>query len=193
MSVLLQPEVLAEISVTEELFVEAFMTVTPGTDLDAVTDEYAQDFELFRREPPIEIQSLDALGRLPEVLAGFLALVGLIALANGLVAAVRRRVRDIGVLRTIGFTPAQAARSVLTMSVTTTVAALVLGIVLGVAAGTLVWGWVAGNEHLQTDPELPWLVLALAVPVALAVALVVAVLPARRAATIRPADALRTE
>jgi hypothetical protein len=192
-NVLLEPGVLRDISVTEELFTEAFLTVAPGADVAAVTDEYAQDFELFRREPPVEIRNLDELGSLPGVLAAFLAAVGLLALGNGLVSAVRRRLRDIGVLRTMGFTPLQAARTVLTMSTTTAIAALVLGIVLGVATGSVVWGWVAGNEHLQTDSAVPWAGLGLTVPAALVAALAVAALPARRAATVGLAAALRAE
>lgn len=173
-------------------FVEAIVRVASGSETGTVMNAYC-DYELSAREPPVDVDNLRQLGRLPEALAGFVGLVGVVALANGLVVAGRRRSHELAVLRTIGFTPRQAATTLVTMATTVAVAALVLGLPAGVALGGTVWRAIAESAYVPSDARVPLLALAIAVPATIVLALVVAAVPARRARRLAPADLLRTE
>ena len=144
------------------------------------------------RTPP-EVDQLQQLDRLPLVLAGFLLVVALLALAHVLVLTVRRRRPDLAVLRTIGLTPAQAARTVAWQAATLAVCGVIVGVPVGLVLGRLVWSTVADSYGIATDVAWPWLALALTLPAAVLFACAIAWLPGRRAARIKPAVILRSE
>jgi ABC-type antimicrobial peptide transport system permease subunit len=72
-------------------------------------------------------------------------------------------------------------------------AGLILGVPLGIVAGRLVWRHLADNFPVVYVPPLALLAVLLVVPAALVLANLLAAVPARSAARIRPAEALRTE
>jgi len=76
---------------------------------------------------------------------------------------------------------------------TVALVALVIGIPLGIAAGRWSWRWVADTTPLLYVSPVATTVVVLSVPVTLVLANVMAALPARRAARLRPADVLRAE
>ena len=106
---------------------------------------------------------------------------------------VRRRRRDLGILKTIGFVRGQVAATVAWQATTLAVVALLVGLPLGVAAGR--WAWLLVNQGLGSlaDPVTPAIALVVAVPATVLVANLVAALPARAAAATRPAVVLRSE
>ena len=73
-----------------------------------------------------------------------------------------------------------------------TAVGLVLGLPLGIAGGRSVWGLVANSLSVVPQPVIPPSILLVA-PAAMVVANLMAVLPARRAASVRPAEILRAE
>ena len=68
--------------------------------------ELSPRLEMTRASQPRQVRNLAALGRLPSVLAVFLALLAVVVLAHSLVLTTRRRSADLAVLRVIGMTPA---------------------------------------------------------------------------------------
>jgi ABC-type antimicrobial peptide transport system permease subunit len=78
-------------------------------------------------------------------------------------------------------------------AVTVSVVALAVGIPLGIAAGRWSWRWVADATPLLYVPPLAAVVVLVSVPAALVLANLMAALPARQAARLRPADVLRAE
>ncbi|MFN8034316.1 MAG: hypothetical protein U0V73_00050 [Acidimicrobiia bacterium] len=72
--------------------------------------------------------------------------------------------------------------------------ALLLGVAGGIAlaAGRVAWTALADSIGAVADPVVPWAVLLL-VPGVVVVANLVAIWPARRAARVVPATALRSE
>jgi putative ABC transport system permease protein len=129
--------------------------------------------------------------RLLAVLSGFFAALGLALAAVGLYGvlsyAVLRRTHEIGIRVTLGAQPAAVVRSVLGR----VAFAVTAGIVAGLAGGVYVARFV---RTLLFDTE-PVSVSSLALPVLglLAVAVVAAWSPARRATRIDPVEALRIE
>jgi hypothetical protein len=162
-------------------------------DADAMYAELAQRLEMIRAFPPAEVSNLVALGRLPVVLAVFLGALAVAVLAHSLVLTARRRATDLAVLRVIGLTPLQVGGALVAMALTIGAVGLALGPPLGLAVGRVVWGEVASGIGVAGDPAVPWLVLVAAVPAVLVGTALVALLPARRAATLRPAEVLRSE
>ena len=162
-------------------------------DADAMYAELARRLELIRAFAPAEVTNLVALGRLPLVLAVFLGALAVAVLAHSLVLTARRRATDLAVLRVIGLTPLQVGGALTAMALTIGAVALALGPPLGLAVGRVVWGEVASGIGTSGDPAVPWLVLLAAVPAVLVGTVVVALLPARKAATLRPAEVLRSE
>lgn len=142
---------------------------------------------------PAEIDQLAQVERLPHVLAGFLALLALLAIAHALVTGVRRRGRDLAVLKTLGFARRQLQATVAWQATTFVLVGLGVGIPVGMVVGRLVWGMVADGLGVATDVAVPIVVVAVVAVAALIVANLVAALPARAAARTQPAVVLRSE
>jgi hypothetical protein len=176
-----------------EPFANALVRVADGIDVDRVTADLGRTLEVDARFRPTEVQNLGELGHLPAALGAFLALLAGAALAHALVLTTRRRAGDLAVLRTLGFTPRQAGSSIVTMALATAAVGIAAGAPLGVLVGRLVWWGVARSTGAGTDPSIPYLGIAAVAAALAAGAVVVALLPARRAARLRPALLLRTE
>jgi predicted permease len=129
--------------------------------------------------------------RLLAVLSGFFAALGLVLAAVGLYGvlsyAVVRRTREIGIRLTLGAQPAAVVRSVIGR----VAIAIGLGVVAGLAGGAYFATFV---RTLLYEVE-PFSAVSFVLPVLglLAVGLVAAWFPARRATRVDPAEALRME
>jgi putative ABC transport system permease protein len=115
-------------------------------------------------------------------------LVGVFSLGTIALRAVVERRRAIGVLRAIGFRPGQVLLGILLETILTATAGLAVGLGAAYAIGssTLVGGLI--HASFVPDAGTLWS----AIGVVYAAVLLVTVLPAIRAARLRPAEALRT-
>ena len=150
----------------------------------------SEDFTIVTQE-----QMLNVLGSILDIftyavgaLGGISLLVGAVGILTIMTIAVRERIGEIGLLRALGAT----RRQVLLLFLSE---ALVLS-ALGGAAG-LVLGW-SGALLLHTlIPALPthtsWYFVLLAEMLSVIIGLLAGVLPAYRAASIDPIEALRSE
>ncbi|WP_030202738.1 FtsX-like permease family protein [Streptomyces sp. NRRL S-87] len=130
-----------------------------------------------------------------RLMQGFLALgllVGITGLGVVMVRAVRERRRTIGILRALGFRSRTVQRSFLWESAFITVEGIALGTLLGVLTTWLMYGNSAAFAGLEGGFPIEWTSIATLAATTFAASLLATFGPARRAAAVRPALAVRT-
>lgn len=142
---------------------------------------------------PAEIVNYRTIGDTPALLASALAVGAIVALGLTLTASVRRRRRDLTLLKTLGFTKRQLAATVACQSSVAAVIGIVVGVPLGIAVGRWLWTLFARQIYAVPHPTVPVLSVLLVAVGALVFANVVAALPGLNAARTSTAALLRTE
>ena len=142
---------------------------------------------------PAEIVNYRSLGTTPAVLGGALAAGAVAALSLTLVASVRRRRREMAVLRTLGFTGRQLAATVAWQSSVAVIIGTVVGIPVGIAVGRTLWKVFAEEIHAVPTPTVPAMWMVLIAVAALVLANLVAAVPARIASRTPTVLFLRAE
>jgi hypothetical protein len=141
----------------------------------------------------VEVGRVQQINWFPAILAAVLAALALLAVGHALVTSVRRRRRELALLKTIGFGRRQVGATVAWQATTIAAVGLVVGIPAGLVVGRAVWRQVADGLGVSTGATMPTLMLILTVFAALVLVNLVAFFPARNAARTRPAVALRSE
>jgi hypothetical protein len=175
----------------------------PGTDLTAATTKLRAAAALLgcpftscavtADQRPGDIKNYAAVRDTPLVLGAVLALLAVGTLAHVLLTSVRRRRRDLAVLKTLGLVRSQLLRVVAWQASALAAAALLIGLPLGVLAGRWAWALFARSAGVAGLPDVPVPLVLLAVPATLALANLIAAGPGWDAARLRPAAVLRTE
>jgi hypothetical protein len=167
---------------------------TAGTDHEAAAASLEQQgLEILPPDRPPNLDNLTRVRWFPPVVAGFLVVLAGMAAAHALVVSVQRRARELALLRTLGFVGGQVRATVAWQATTVAVVGLLLGVPAGLILGRVVWGVAAGNLGVDTDWSVPVLAVLLVLPASVAVANVIASVPARAAARARLGPVLRTE
>ena len=138
--------------------------------------------------------SFSATRQLFRLMQGYLMLglfVGIVGLGVVMVRSVRERRRTIGVLRALGFRATTVRRSFLTESAFVAVEGVLLGTVLGVITTYLLYEHSSTFGSLDVTFPIAWTQLLVTVVATVVASLLVTIGPARRAAAIRPAIAVR--
>ena len=142
---------------------------------------------------PTNLSSLARIRSLPALLVGLLGVTALVTLIGTLASSIRRRRREIGLLRAIGLRRRQVTASLLWEATSIIAAAVVVGGPLGAAIGRVTWAAFAAASGLATDAIWPAPRLLLGVLALFLVADVVVLLAARSVGRDHPAVALRSE
>ncbi len=142
---------------------------------------------------PVQIVNYRSIGSTPVVLAGGLALGAVLALGLTLASSVRRRRRDLAMLKTLGFTHRQLAAAIAWQASVTAVVGVVIGVPVGVAGGRELWTLFARSINAVPDPTVPVLSVVLVAVGSLVFANLVAALPGRWAARTPAGLVLRAE
>jgi hypothetical protein len=143
--------------------------------------------------PPTDLLNFGEVQSMPLLLGGVLGVLALATITHLLITSVRRRRRDLAVLRTIGFTRAQVRSTVAWQAATLVTVALVIGIPVGIACGRLAWVIFARQIGVLAVIDMPLPYLALLVAAAIALAVAIAAPPGESAARTSPALVLRGE
>ena len=143
---------------------------------------------------PGDIKDYAGIRDTPLVLALVLALLAIGTLTHVLTTGVRRRRRDLAVLKSLGLTRSQLRAVVAWQATALAAGALVLGVPAGVIAGRWTWAVFATAAGVSPQATVALPVVLLAVPaVTLLLAILIAAFPGRAAARLHPATVLRTE
>jgi predicted lysophospholipase L1 biosynthesis ABC-type transport system permease subunit len=191
-------EGLEQVGLSDDPSRRTILTFRPGVDepaaLQRLTRAYPRRFPVYARpNRPGDVANLTQVDGLPWLLAGFLATLAVAVVGHALVVGVRRRRRDLAVLRAVGFRGRQTRAAVAWQATSLALVGVVAGVPLGVAVGRWAWTLVARSLGVLADPSVPVVALLLVPVVALVVANLAAALPAHRAATLSPAAVLRNE
>jgi putative ABC transport system permease protein len=125
------------------------------------------------------------------VLGFIIVAMSLVGLVNAITTAVLERTREIGVLRCIGARARDVRRIFAAEGVALAVAGWLLGIPVGWALNRLLVWFVQEVVNVEIPAAFPLSNIPLALVGTVALALLVLVLPLRRAVRLRPGDALR--
>ncbi|MEJ7786166.1 MAG: ABC transporter permease [Solirubrobacteraceae bacterium] len=178
----------------DDKFREVRLALAPGVSKAKATKDLGEFGKRIETSPtPSAPEDLRNVRVQPLLLGGFLLLLALGAVGHALATAVRKRRHDMAVLRSLGMTRRQSRLTVAAQASVIGVVGLVFGLPLGVAAGRTGWRVLADATPVLYIAPLAVLVLVIAVPATLAAANLLAAIPARRAARLKVAQALRTE
>jgi ABC-type antimicrobial peptide transport system permease subunit len=142
---------------------------------------------------PAEIINYRSLGATPALLGGALAIGAASAFGLTLISSVRRRRRDVALLKTLGFTRRQLAAVVAWQSTVAVAVGVVVGVPVGVVFGRWLWDLFAHNIDVVPSPTVPVASILLIALAALVLANLVAAVPGLIAARTKTASLLRAE
>ena len=142
---------------------------------------------------PGDIKNYASIRDTPLALAVVLAVLAIGTLAHVLLTGVRRRRRDLALLKTLGFTRRQVLGTVAWEASAFAAVALLVGLPVGVVAGRWAWAVFASAAGVSTTATVPLATVLLAIPATLLAANLIAAAPGWEAARLRPALVLRTE
>ncbi len=177
---------------------QALIRWRPGADVRAAErrmDAFNKAEATFaqRVELPTAVVSLGQQRSLPVALAVFFALLASTTVAHAIVTTVRRRSRDLAILRSMGFTRRDTRLAIAWQATIIAIAGIVVGVPLGILAGRALWKQLAEHFPVVYAPPLALVAVLLVVPIALALVNFIAAAPAHAATRARPAELLRTE
>jgi hypothetical protein len=154
---------------------------------------FGGDIAIQRPATPVEINRLRQIDWYPIIIAALLATLAIIAVGYTLSTSVRRRRKDLALLRTLGFTHRQVRATIASHATTVATIGLAIGIPAGWLIGTYVWQLVANGLGVATTATVPAMAIALTIPATIAIANLTAYGPARAAARTQPATELRSQ
>ena len=148
---------------------------------------------VFGVQRPAQILNYGSLGTTPLLLGAALAVGAAAALGITLVTSVRRRRHDLAILKTLGFTGPQLATAVAVQASVAAVIGCAIGIPAGIALGRVLWDLFAADISAVPEPTVPGGTVVVIGRPALALAILVAMIPGRLAARTTTSQLLRAE
>jgi ABC-type lipoprotein release transport system permease subunit len=169
--------------------------IVAATDkaLAADRNTIGEDISLLGVQRPAQIVNYRTVGAAPLILAAGLAVGAIVALLLTLTASVRRRRRDLALLKTLGFTRRQLAATVASQATVAALVGIVIGVPTGVIAGRWLWTLFAREIAAVPSPTVPGAWIAAVALATLVLANLVGAIPGRQAARTPSALLLQAE
>lgn len=186
----------------QDAYTSIWITVTPDADVEAVTDAVdellPEGFEAVSGEVLAEEleETLDVglafVNTFLLVFAAIALIVATLLILNTFSILVAQRSRELALLRALGATRPQVRNSVLFEAVIVGTVGATLGILAGwgLAFGIAAVMNATGLDIGTSAPELTWQAVVVSYVLGIVITLVAAWLPARRASSTRPVEAM---
>jgi putative ABC transport system permease protein len=179
-----------------QLAPDVALKLVPGADPHAVQAALRRDV---RNALAVEVTSDEVEGERADLRPVLYAMdlvllaIGLVNLITTLLLAVRDRVREFGTFKVLGLTPRQILVTVTSSGSVLAALAVAVGIPLGLVAFRVLLRTQSASDgpDIATTPDWWW--LALLVPGAILLTALASAIPARVAAAVQPARAVRYE
>ena len=120
-------------------------------------------------------------------------IAGGIGVSNIMLVTVRERTKEIGIRRALGATPRNIITQILTESIVLTIIAGISGLMLGVGLLQLVGYALSQGDQFFKDPQISFSVGIAAFFILLVIGTFAGFIPANRAMSIKPIEAIREE
>jgi putative ABC transport system permease protein len=154
-------------------------------DLPIITVKNQQEYAAERRAP------IDRLVLIIYALLGLALVIAVLGVVNTLGLSIIERTREVGLLRAIGIDRRQMRRMVSLEAVAIAVLGALMGIAMGLVFGIALMASLR-DEGLEVT-RIPWLSLGVYLLASVAIGLLAALIPARRAARLDVLRAIGTE
>lgn len=154
-------------------------------DLPIITVKNQQEYAAERRAP------IDRLVLIIYALLGLALVIAVLGVVNTLGLSIIERTREVGLLRAIGIDRRQMRRMVSLEAVAIAVLGALMGIAMGLVFGIALMASLR-DEGLEVT-RIPWLSLGVYLLASIAIGLLAALIPARRAARLDVLRAIGTE
>ncbi len=118
---------------------------------------------------------------------------GVIGIGNILLISVKERTKELGIRRALGATPKEVRSLIVLESVFLTTVAGIVGIILGAVVLSIINGLTQNVDFPYTNPTVPIPLVIGALLVMVVLGTLIGLIPAQRAVSIKPIDALREE
>ena len=119
---------------------------------------------------------------------------GIIGIGNILLISVRERTKELGIRRALGATPKEVRSQIILESVFLSLTSGIIGIVLGSFVLAIINALTANNITFPyTNPTVPLSYIVAALILMITLGTLIGLIPAQRAVSIKPIDALREE
>ncbi|MBT8285203.1 MAG: ABC transporter permease, partial [Flavobacteriaceae bacterium] len=120
-------------------------------------------------------------------------LAGVIGIGNILLISVKERTKELGIRRALGATPREVRSLIILESVFLTTIAGIIGIIMGAGVLSMINSMTEGIDFPYTNPTVPIPLVIGALLVMVILGTLIGLIPAQRAVSIKPIDALREE
>ncbi len=120
-------------------------------------------------------------------------LAGVIGIGNILLISVKERTKELGVRRAMGATPGEIKNQIIIESLVLTMLAGIIGIIAGAGTLRLIDSLTQGGDFPYTNPTVPIPYVLGSLFLMVVLGILIGLIPAQRAVSIRPIDALREE
>ena len=121
-------------------------------------------------------------------------LAGVIGIGNILLISIKERTKELGVRRALGATPGEVRVQILLESIFLTLTAGIVGIILGAGVLAIINFFTQDLTNFPyTNPTVPIPLVVGALIIMVVLGTLIGLIPAQRAVSIKPIDALREE